>query len=64
MAPYAGDVGADFLDRRIEFLAAAAHDENVGTLGHEPLCRGEPYSRGSAGNDSHFVLKLAHHVLL
>ncbi len=40
----AGDVGADALDRGIEFFAAAAHDEYVGPFGDETSCCGEPHS--------------------
>src|SRR6202040_4451323 len=36
------NVGADCLHGRVEFLLAAARDEDIGTLLDEKFCRGQP----------------------
>jgi len=36
------NVGADFLHGLVEFLLAAARDEDIGTLFDEKLCRSQP----------------------
>jgi hypothetical protein len=43
----AADVGADGIDGVIEFLPAATGDEDVGTLCHEQLRRGEADTGGA-----------------
>src|SRR6185295_18683331 len=47
----ARNVGADCLHGRVEFLLAAARDENIGTLFDEEFCSGQPNPFGPAGND-------------
>src|ERR1700738_4807902 len=53
-------VAADCRHGLIEFLMAAARDEDICTLFGAELRRSEPYSLGPAGDDCNFSLQLAH----
>src|SRR6266851_6570152 len=43
---------------RVELFLTAAHDEDVGTLFYEKLCRSQPYPGCATGNDCYFSLQL------
>src|SRR6202035_3457247 len=60
ISPYSCHVAADRLDGLVEFLLAATRYEDVGALIHEPLRRGEAYSRGASGHHGNLSLQLAH----
>src|ERR1700726_3694380 len=45
------NVGADCLHGLVEFLLAAARDEDIGALFDEKLCRSQPNPFCAAGND-------------
>src|SRR5580692_458028 len=55
------NVGADCLHGLVEFLLAAARDEDIGTLFDEKLCRSEPNPFCAAGDDSHLTSELFGH---
>src|ERR1700722_4566924 len=55
------NVGADGLHGLVEFLLAAAGDEDVGTLFDEKLCRGQPNPFGAAGYDRRLAFELFGH---
>src|SRR6202049_2761406 len=52
------NVGADCLHGLVEFLLAAARDEDVGTLFDEQSCRSQPYTFRPAGNYGGLALEL------
>src|ERR1700688_4437921 len=55
------NVGTDCLHRLVEFLLAAARDEDIGTLFDEKFCRSQPNSFCSAGDDSDLAFELFRH---
>src|SRR5258706_6065847 len=55
------NVGADSLHRLVEFLLAAARDEDIGTLFDEKFCSGQPNPFGSAGDDGGLPFELFGH---
>src|SRR5712675_1435647 len=55
-------VAADCRHGLIEFLLAAARDEDICTLFDEELSCSQPYSLGAAGDDCNFSLQLAHSI--
>src|SRR6202040_993229 len=57
------NVGADCLHGLVEFLLAAARDEDIGTLFDEKLCRSQPNPFGPAGDDSGLAFELLGHCL-
>src|ERR1700732_3414061 len=57
------NVGADCLHGLVEFLLAAARDEDIGALFDEKLCRSQPNPFGSAGDDGGLALELFGHSL-
>src|SRR5260221_9368162 len=63
VALHARNVAADCLYGLVEFLLAAARDEDMGTFFHEKLCRGEPNSFCAAGDDSGLTFELFAHCL-
>src|SRR5216683_7304867 len=58
------NVGADYLHGLVEFLLAAARDEDIGTFFDEKLCRSQPNPFGAACDESDLVFKLVGHLLL
>src|SRR6266478_4963728 len=56
----ARNVAADCPHGLIKLLLPTAHDEDIGTLSDEELCRSQPYPRRAAGDDRHFALQFAH----
>src|ERR1700688_275403 len=54
-------VAADCLYRLVEFLLAAARDEDIRTLLGEQLCRSQPNPFSAAGDESDLVFKLFGH---
>src|SRR6266446_724019 len=57
------NVGADCLHGLVEFLLAAARDEDIGTLSHEELCRGESNPFCPASDDGGLAFELFGHCL-
>src|SRR5260221_6174310 len=57
------NVGADCLHSLVEFLLAAARDEDIGTLFDEKFCSGQPNPFGSAGDDGDLAFELFGHCL-
>ena len=57
----ARNVRADCLHGLVEFLLAAARDENMGTLFDEKLCRSQSDSFCAASDDSDFTFELFDH---
>src|SRR5216684_573369 len=57
------NVGADRLHRLVEFLLAAARDEDIGTLSHEELCRSQSDPFCPAGDDGGLAFELFGHCL-
>src|SRR6266403_803451 len=57
------NVGADCLHGRVEFLLAAARDEDIGTLFDEKLRRSQSNPFCPAGDDCGLALKLFGHSL-
>src|ERR1700731_2563781 len=55
------NVVADGLHGLVEFLLAAASDEDIGTLFDEQLCRSQPNPFGSAGDDGGLAFELFGH---
>src|SRR5580692_11888817 len=55
------NVDADCLHGLVEFLLAAAGDEDIGTLFGEELCRSQPNSFCPAGNDGGLAFELLGH---
>src|SRR6202035_4353157 len=51
-----GDAAADRLHGLIEFLLAAASNEDIGTLFDEELRAGQADPRRATGDDRHFTL--------
>src|SRR3984885_6870557 len=59
----ASNVAADRLDGLVEFLLAAARDEDVGTLVDEKLCRSQSNPFGTARDDGRLAVELFGHCL-
>src|SRR6202171_174849 len=59
----ARNVGADCLHGLVEFLLAAARDEDIGTLFDEKLCRSQSNAFCAAGDDSDLAFELFGHCL-
>src|SRR6267143_1296372 len=57
------NVGADCLHGLVEFLLAAARDEDIGTLFDEELCRSQSNPFCPAGDDSDLAFELFGHSL-
>src|SRR5487761_381570 len=57
------NVGADCLHGLVEFLLAAARDEDTGTLVDEKLCRSQPNPFCPAGDDGGLAFELFGHCL-
>src|SRR3977135_1527486 len=57
------NVGADCLHGLVEFLLAAARDEDIGALFDEPFCSRQPNSFCPAGDDSGLAFELSGHGL-
>src|SRR5467141_2375076 len=57
------NVGADCFHGLVEFLLAAARDEDIGTLFDEELCRSQPNPFCAAGDDSDLTFELFGHSL-
>src|ERR1700731_856184 len=57
------NVCADCLHGLVEFLLAAACDEDIGTLFDEELCRGQPNPLCPACDEGGLALKLFEHCL-
>src|SRR5258707_3658431 len=57
------NVAADCLHGLVEFLLAAARDEDIGTLFDEKLCRSQPNPFCAAGDDSDLTFELLGHCL-
>src|SRR6266853_4336024 len=57
------NVGADCLHGLVEFLLAAARDEDIGTLVDEKFCRSQPNPFCAAGDDSDLTFELFGHCL-
>src|ERR1700688_2561351 len=55
------NVGTDCLHRLVEFLLAAARDEDVGALISEKLCRGQANPFCPAGDDGGLAFELFGH---
>src|SRR6202795_2239296 len=55
------NVDADCLHGLVEFLLAAAGDEDIGTLFGEELCRSQPNPFCPAGDDSDLTFELFRH---
>src|ERR1700730_4000374 len=60
---YSGNVGADCLHGVVEFLLAAARDENIGTLFDEKFCRSQPNPFCPAGDDGDLAFEFFGHSL-
>src|ERR1700736_3861476 len=60
---YSGNVGADCLHGVVEFLLAAARDENIGTLFDEKFCRSQPNPFCPAGDDGDLAFEFFGHCL-
>src|SRR6266850_4265346 len=58
-----GNVGADCAHGIVEFLLAAARDENIGTLSHEELCRSQSDPFCPAGDDGGLAFEPSGHCL-
>src|SRR6202047_5426383 len=59
----AGNIGADGLHGLVEFLLAAARNEDIGTLFDEPFCRRQPNPVCPAGDDGGLAFELLGHCL-
>src|ERR1700726_314049 len=57
------NVRADCLHGLVEFLLAAARDEDIGTLSHEELCRGQSNPFCPASDDGGLAFELFGHCL-
>src|SRR5438132_1275233 len=57
------NVGADYLHGLVEFLLAAARDEDIGTLFDEKLSRSQPNPFCPAGDDGGLAFELFGHCL-
>src|SRR5437899_6117047 len=57
------NVGADCLHGLVEFLLAAARDEDIGTLFDEELCRSQSNPFCPAGDDGGLAFELFGHCL-
>src|SRR5258708_39174675 len=57
------NVGADCLHGLVEFLLAAARDEDIGTLFDEPLCGSQPNPLCPTGDDGGLAFELFAHGL-
>src|SRR6267143_449326 len=57
------NVGADCLHGLVEFLLAAACDEDIGALFDEPLCSSQPNPLCPAGDDGGLASELFGHCL-
>src|SRR3981189_579817 len=57
------NVSADCLHGLVEFLLAAARDEDIGTLFDEELCSGQPNPFCPAGDDGSLAFELFGHCL-
>src|SRR3989449_10032007 len=57
------NVGADCLHGRVEFLLAAAHDEDIGTVFDEQLSSSQPNPFFPAGDDGGLAFCLFAHFL-
>src|SRR5216683_5383243 len=57
------NVGADCTDGLVEFLLAAARDEDIGTLFDEKLCSSQSNPFCAAGDDSDLAFELFDHCL-
>src|SRR3977135_3933353 len=57
------NVGADGLHGLVEFLLAAARDEDIGTLFDEKFCRSQPNPFCPAGDDGRLAFELFGHCL-
>src|SRR5882724_8948 len=57
------NVAADCLHGLVEFLLAAARDEDIGILFDEKLCRSQPNPFCAAGDDSDLTFELLGHCL-
>src|SRR3981189_1811868 len=57
------NVGADCLHGLVEFLLAAARDEDIGTLFDEPFCSRQPNPFCPAGDDGSLAFELFGHCL-
>src|ERR1700680_117649 len=55
------NVGADCLHGLVEFLLAAARDEDIGTLFDEKFCRSQPNPFCPAGDDGDLTFELFRH---
>src|SRR3989442_8568197 len=58
-----GNVGADCLHGLVEFLLAAARDEDIGTLFDEKFSRSQPNPFCPAGDDGGLAFELSGHCL-
>src|SRR5258708_24262287 len=58
------NVGTDCHHGLVEFLLAAARDEDIGTFFDEKLCRSQPNPFGAACDESDLVFKLGGHLFL
>src|SRR5258706_9543655 len=58
------NVGADCPHGLVEFLLAAARDEDIGTLFDEPFCSSQPNPFCPAGDDGGLAFELFGHCLL
>src|SRR6266852_8215761 len=56
-----GNVGSDCFHGLVEFLLAAARDEDMGTLFDEELCRSQPNPFCAAGDDGDLPFELFSH---
>src|SRR5258706_10039499 len=59
----ARNVRADYLHGFVEFLLAAARDEDMGTLFDEKFCRSQPNPFCPAGDDGGLAFELFAHYL-
>src|SRR3984893_3815753 len=57
------NVRADYLHGLVEFLLAAARDEDIGTLSHEELCRSQSNPFCASGDDSDLAFEPFGHCL-
>src|SRR6266853_5340935 len=57
------NVGTDCLHGLVEFLLAAARDEDIGTFFDEKLCRSQSNPFCAAGDDSVLAFELLGHCL-
>src|SRR6202023_740622 len=57
------NVGTDCLHRLVEFLLAAARDEDIGTLFDEKFCRSQPNPFCPAGDDGDLAFEFFGHSL-